>query len=147
MRCHLPVCLFLRAWRRAVILKARSVPAVSPIGSFSSSMAAISHATPLSSWSAACRIILAIRGWQGRAAMRLPSVVMQPFSSMAPSVSSRLCALTMLPWGGIVSHGRAFMSFSPNAAMSSSIGARSASSISGFRCSAIRCSEALVHSL
>ena len=44
-------------------------------------------------------------------------------------------------------HGRAFTSFSPKAAISNSIGARSASSISGLRCSPIKCSEALVHSL
>ena len=63
---------------------------------------------------------------------------------MAPSAVSSSFALNTPARGGIVSHGRASASLSPKAAVSSNIGARSASSISGLRCSAIRCSDAFV---
>ena len=146
MRCHLPIC-FLRLAersndRRSVI----SVSAESASGSFSSSKAAMSQAKHLRSSVSAHTIILAIRGWQGRAAMRLPNGVMSPSASMAPSDVSNSLALNTLARGGGVSQGRASTSFSPNMAMSSNIGVRSAYSISAVLCSAIRCSDALVQS-
>ena len=128
----------------------RSVLLESANGSFSSSKAAMSQAREvecgvLNVECLVARIILAMRGWQGRADMRFPIGVMLPFSSIAPSCISRFLALNTLARGGNVSQGKVSTLFSPKAAISRIIGARSASSISAVRCSAIRCSEALVH--
>ena len=116
------------------------------IGSFSSSTAAMSHAKAFCASVLELSIILAMRGWQGRDAIFLPSSVTLPSSLIAWSERSKCLALNMLLLEGGVSQGSDMGSLSPKAAMSRTIGVRSASSISGFLCSCIRCSEVFDHS-
>ena len=144
MRAHPPGLPFFRKRRNTESLNDISELSESFIGSFSSSNAAMSQASARMRAEPAPRIILAIRGWQGRAAMRFPVGVITPSSVMPPSITSSACALATLLLGGSVSQGMLMMSVSPNEAMLRSVGARSASSISACLCSSMCVSAAFV---
>ena len=91
---------------------------------------------------AAVTSIFAMRGWQGNAAILCPRDVIFPLSSRAPSSVNSLTACAICPGCGGVIHGRSEASAPPHAAISSIMAVRSASSISGLRAGAIRCSVA-----
>ena len=142
MRCQRPVQRLRRYCRSRAMRVVMSASASSLSGSFSSRRAAMSQPRARSCGVEALSSIRAMRGWQGRAARRRPAAVIRPSSSRAPSDLSSVCACAMCPGGGGVIHGRRPGSLSPQAVISSTIGARSAVSISGSRIDAMRCSAA-----
>ena len=93
MRAHLPKFSFSLCERSMVMRRVMSESAFSLIGSFSSKRAAMSQAKAFWASVSEQSIILAIRGWQGRAAISLPRSVALPSSLMACSERSKCFAL------------------------------------------------------